>query len=84
LTPWPRASTSLDGVRLLIIRTEVPAAGAAPAPPGTVLEASGDRLVVQAGDAPLRILSIQPEGKRALTAREFLAGRSVSVGSPLT
>jgi len=83
LTPWPRASTSFDGARLLVIRTEVTGPGAASAPPGTVVEASGDRLVVQAGDTPLRILSIQPEGKRALTAREFLAGRPVPAGSRL-
>ena len=46
-----------------------------------VLAAAGDRLEVVAGDGEvLRILQLQPEGRRVMTAREFLAGRAVQAG----
>ena len=169
LNPWPRASTTLDGARLIVIRTwpedarmsagtEVPAphsteagsrlqapgsglqapgsrlqapgseasltqhpAGAdkarSPEPgawgvdrsavepgpqsrrsaasqgipgalslepavkPGTVIDATGEAIRVATGGGVLRILALQPEGKRAMTAREFLAGRPIPAGA---
>ena len=49
--------------------------------PGVVLEAQGDDLIVAAGDeTALRVLEIQPEGKRPMTARDFLAGHRVLPG----
>jgi methionyl-tRNA formyltransferase len=158
LNPWPRASTSLDGARLIVIRTipeevhlsagtEVPASQSAdsgsrlqtpgsgaslthhypaadkarspesgawrpdpstvkpesqirqitgnPAdvepelqfrriPPGTVIDATGDAIRVATGDGVLLILALQPEGKRVMTAREFLAGRPIAAGTRLS
>src|SRR5262249_40767244 len=49
--------------------------------PGTVLRARGDELVVACGTGTaLQIFEIQPEGKRTMTAREFLTGRRVAEG----
>ena len=49
--------------------------------PGTLVEAAGDRLVAAAGDGSrLAITEIQPEGRRPLTARAFLAGRRWTPG----
>ena len=48
--------------------------------PGTIVEAHGDRLAVATGDGVLLLLTVQPEGKRPMSAREFLAGRSIAVG----
>jgi methionyl-tRNA formyltransferase len=48
--------------------------------PGTVLEAAGERLVVATGDGSLVIESIQPAGKRALSAADFLRGYPVRAG----
>ena len=79
LMPWPRASAMLDGHRVILLRTTPE-----PGPrddPGVVVEAEGDRLRVATGEGILRILEIQPEGRRALTAREFLAGHRVSPGT---
>jgi methionyl-tRNA formyltransferase len=46
-----------------------------------VLCARGDELIVACGSGTaLQILEIQPEGKRTMTAREFIAGRSVAEG----
>jgi len=49
--------------------------------PGTVLAVTPDAIEVACGQGSLLVLSLQPEGKRAMTAREFLAGRTVVVGS---
>jgi methionyl-tRNA formyltransferase len=50
--------------------------------PGTVLRARGDELIVACGGATaLRILELQPEGRRTMTAREFLAGRGALEGA---
>ena len=43
-------------------------------------QAESDLLSVGTGSGTLQILQIQPEGKRPLTVREFLAGHRVSVG----
>jgi methionyl-tRNA formyltransferase len=50
--------------------------------PGTVVRAHGDELIVACGQGTaIRILEIQPEGRRTMTAREFLAGRGVAEGA---
>ena len=81
LQPWPLASAHLNGVRYLLHRT-ARTDDRASQPPGTVIEAAGDRLSVVAGDGEVfRIVEIQPEGRRVMTAREFLAGHHVPIGS---
>jgi methionyl-tRNA formyltransferase len=84
LNPWPLASTTIGGTRLLVVSTEA-GGDAAPAGalPGMVLEAHGDRLVVAAGHGALRLITIKPEGRRAMAAREFLAGHPVAPGATL-
>jgi methionyl-tRNA formyltransferase len=51
--------------------------------PGTIVEAAGDRLVVATGDGLLQLLTVQPEGKRQLDVREFLAGHKLAAGDLL-
>jgi methionyl-tRNA formyltransferase len=81
LQPWPLVSGWLDGRRYLLHKTER-TGECASAAGGTVIEASGDSLAIAAGDGrTLRILQIQPEGRRVMAAREFLAGHSVRIGS---
>ena len=78
--PWPRAFTFLDGARLLIHRADVVTSSLfLPASmPGEVLEVGGDRLLVGCGEATvLAIRELQPEGRRVLPTRSFLAGRSI-------
>jgi methionyl-tRNA formyltransferase len=86
LRPWPCAYTFLSGARLLILRGRVddePAETRRDGP-GTVVAARGDRLVVLAGDATaFRIIEIQPEGRRPMSARDFLAGHPLAPGMRL-
>jgi methionyl-tRNA formyltransferase len=79
--PWPMASTMIGGVRCLLHRTAVEPVSAAAGPPGTILAAGKDGIVVAAGEGALRILALQPEGRRVMTAAEFLAGRKVEPGA---
>ena len=50
------------------------------ADPGQILQVLEDSLVVQTGDGVLRILKVQPAGKRAMSARDFFNGRHGQVG----
>lgn len=80
LQPWPLVSGTIAGARYLVHRTEV-TPERIEAPGGTVLVRS-DGLSVVAGDGTvLRILDIQPEGKRVMAARDFLAGHRLPEGA---
>lgn len=80
LQPWPLVSGSLDGKRYLVHRTEVTRERTAT--PGSTLLARSDGMYVAAGDGLLlRILDIQPEGKRVMAARDFLAGHRLPAGA---
>ena len=73
LHPWPHGFTFLGDKRLILLRS-APSADIGGSEPGTVLEASGDRLRVDTGSGVLNLLELQAEGKRPMPAREFLAG----------
>jgi methionyl-tRNA formyltransferase len=77
LNPWPGTSVFLapGGERLKIKR-------AAPRPevrsrPGKVFDVSG-RLFLGASDGCLELLEVQPDGKKALSAQDFLNGLRAS------
>jgi methionyl-tRNA formyltransferase len=81
LHPWPHAFSFVQGKRVILRRSAVEAPAAAnPARPGEIVETGGERLIVSTGDGLLRLLEIQAEGKRPMTARDFLAGHRLSVG----
>ncbi|HJR61344.1 MAG TPA: methionyl-tRNA formyltransferase [Vicinamibacterales bacterium] len=84
LQPWPMVSAMVDGVRCLVHRTAL-TDQRTDATPGTITIASNGVLGVAAGDGRvLRLLEIQPEGKRVMPARDFLAGRRIAVGSAIS
>jgi methionyl-tRNA formyltransferase len=51
--------------------------------PGQILQVQEDSLVVQTGEGVLRILEVQPAGKRAMSAKDFFNGRHGKVGEKL-
>lgn len=77
LHPWPHAYSDLDGERTILLRSQVETEQnvGRTVEPGEIVEAGGDILSVQTGKGVLRILELQREGRRAVSAREFLAGR---------
>ncbi len=82
--PWPGATTRLGDQPLKIARTRPePDRGQPEAAPGQIIEAAGDRLLVQTGQGALALLEIQPAGKKRMPARAFLAGRRIEPGARL-
>jgi methionyl-tRNA formyltransferase len=82
LAPAPSAFTRLDGRLLKVHR-----AGSEPGPPGTtpgrVIAAGPGGIVVATGSGALRLLDVQLEGRRRLSAAEFLAGHTIPPGTCL-
>lgn len=84
MRPWPFAQAWLQGQRLMLLRTRPASGPIPPAAPGTIVEVK-PALVVATGDGRgLEILELQPEGRRAMSARDFLAGRAVAPGAAFT
>jgi len=90
MQPWPMPFTFLhrpgtEPLRLLVpkVRTaDDPAVSSrTKAAPGTILPAPAGRVLVATGAAPLEILQIQPSGKRAMSAADFVRGNQIPPGS---
>jgi methionyl-tRNA formyltransferase len=80
MSPWPTAYTFHGSVRLII---ESAAVGPkSPASPGTIV--SLDPFAVATGEGTLELHAVRPEGRRAMTAREFVAGYRLKVGDVLS
>jgi methionyl-tRNA formyltransferase len=80
LHPWPHAFSFLERTRLILLRSR-PSEGTASDLAGTVIAAHGDQLRVATGRGSIDIVQLQAEGKRPMTAREFLSGHRVEPGS---
>ena len=83
-TPWPGAFTHLSGTppRLLKIwRAEVVANSGSP---GEILQADKGGVLIACGQNALRVLELQLEGGRRLSAADFLAGHPLKTGQRLT
>ncbi len=76
-TPWPGAWTTLQGRLLKVHRVEV---GTRAGAPGTVLSTEAG-LDVACGEGSLRILEVQPEGKRRMGVKDFLLGHRLVPGT---
>lgn len=77
MNPWPCAVTRLGGGSIKILRAR---AVAGRGEPGRLEKASGGVLAVGTQDGLLMIEELQPEGKKAMTAAAFLAGRRLKEG----
>lgn len=78
--PWPGAFCLTCGGRLGIFRTAVETRNAEP---GTLLELSGPGPLVACASGALRLLEVQPEGKRAMSGADYLRGCRLELGSVL-
>ncbi len=80
LSPKPGAFTTMDGKRLKILRAEPANVDNPTPPPGRIVVAQGNNLIVSSGDGYLRVLEAQLPGKRALAARDLVNGRALVEG----
>ena len=82
--PWPGAWTMLEGKKLAVHRmlpTEV--RGTMSRPPGELLVEQGTMFAACGDGTWLELVEVQPEGKRKMTAEEFLRGHGVQSGARL-
>ncbi len=75
LNPAPLAVANLAGITLNVLAARASARGHA-AMPGSLIDANDAGLLVACGRGALLLTQLQPAGKRAMTAREFLNGYS--------
>lgn len=95
LISWPGASTVYHGKTLKIWEEEVTeqgelqgkdaaaCIGAENAEPGMVVLVEKNAFYVQTGDGCLKILEVQPEGKKRMAVKDFLLGYQVTEGEML-
>ena len=82
--PWPGAWTMLGGKKLVVHRmlpTEV--RGTRADSPGELLVEQGTMFAACGDGTWLELVEVQPEGKRRMTAGEFLRGHAVESGTKL-
>lgn len=82
MDPWPSAYCFLGETRLRLFRPQVLAI-AVNDPPGTVLRADRQGILVACGKGAVLIREIQPEGGRRMPAEAFLCGHPLPAGTRL-
>lgn len=81
LYPWPHAFSYLNGERLIVMRSHV-APEPTSADPGTIVDVSSGAISVATGHGGrLAIDDVQPEGRRAMKVRDYLAGHPIQPGT---
>jgi methionyl-tRNA formyltransferase len=83
--PWPGAYTQFRGknLKFIAVRSADSAHSLNPGELRIVDEKDGQLLVGCGGSTALELLQLQPEGKKALTAREFINGYRPAQGERL-
>lgn len=79
--PWPGAFTTFRGKQLQVISAK-PLSGTRVVPGEIAIEA-GELFVGCAGSTALRLLEVQPEGKKKMPARDFVNGYRPQPGEKL-
>ena len=86
LNSWPSAYTSFQGKTLKLwdadVRNQEDGASQSVAP-GTVVEVTKEEITVACGCDFLVLKELQLEGKKRMTTKEFLLGRSMEIGTVL-
>ena len=83
LDPWPGTFTYFRGKQLKILSGEVISREGGEAGPGTVIRAGREGIDIAAGDGVFRAESVQLEGKKRMSAADFLRGASMEEGTVL-
>ncbi|HBA48098.1 MAG TPA: methionyl-tRNA formyltransferase [Lachnospiraceae bacterium] len=84
MIPWPGAYTSYQGKQLKIWRAEpVFSVNTFGRSPGEILSADKNFVTVAAGEGALRIYELQLEGRKRMTAHDFLLGVRMQPGEVL-
>jgi methionyl-tRNA formyltransferase len=77
--PWPAAWTTLEGRSIQVFGSEIVGSDC-DEPPGQVIAASAQGLVVATGSGTLRLREVKPEGRGRMEAEAWIHGRGVREG----
>lgn len=80
LSDWPCATTTIDGKRIKVYRSEI-AEGKSDKPAGTVVNAKN--LTIVCGDGLIKFTEIQAEGSKRMAVSDYLRGKPVAEGTLL-
>ena len=83
LSPIPLAFTYLPDGKLLKVTAAKPVAWEGDAACGSVVSLEDGMITVACGKGAIALLSVLPEGKKRMSAADFINGRRVSVGDRL-
>ncbi len=76
LSPEPGATTWYRGERIKLWETRVLSREKAAGVPGEILSVDVDQVAVACGEGTLGLVTVQPSGKRPMSAAAFLRGRA--------
>ena len=81
LSPWPVATAVLEGKKIKLHRSAISSMDVPGAKCGEII--SLDPLTVKCGGGAIELLEIQAEGKKRMTAQEYLRGHKIETGTLL-
>lgn len=79
--PWPICQTVHAGTRIRVWQASALTASVAADTPGTVVDIDDHGIEVACGSGILRLETLQRDGSKPLSAREFCNGYALSIGS---
>lgn len=83
MNPWPSAYTFYRGKQLKIWEAVALEEDAAAMEPGTIAAVGGQDFTVATGQGTLRVQELQLEGKKRMSAHDFLLGMRLAPGEKL-
>ena len=83
LDPWPGTYTFLNGKMLKLWKAEVAGSISSEEECGTIVDILADAVDVQTGDGILRLLELQPEGKKRMSTDAYIRGYHPEKGTVL-
>ena len=83
VTPWPGATASFRGRRLMLTRTRPLHRLKVEEPPGTVLAVSPEGVAVACEPGALMVTRLKPEGRNEMDAAEWARGARLEPGEAL-
>jgi methionyl-tRNA formyltransferase len=81
-SPWPGTFTIHKGSRVLVTRA-IAVENKTEPEPGPIVHAGNEGITVACGTGALMITSVKPEGKREMSAGEYVSGYSIKAGEIL-